>query len=204
MGLHRALLWAMVIVGLVVAVTGEKAGYVAVGSPFDNPLTDVELTPSIPNSPDCTIRPQTVLEIQRMREAANRIAKSIEIEVGIMSKRKAYVEQMTTYLNDRIRELNKVKSELATEARWIEVSNGRISELSQREKLIKYQDILSCLNSDKLRLNGETATKQNAMTNIQSKTTKLKAAILDINTQIENIRANKKFGPDGAEIVPEA
>ena len=43
-----------------------------------------------------------------MRESAARIARMIAQEVVIMNKRKAYVEQMTTYLNDRIRELNKV------------------------------------------------------------------------------------------------
>lgn len=30
-------------------------------------------------------------------------------EIQTMEKRKAYIEQMTQYLNDRIRELNKVK-----------------------------------------------------------------------------------------------
>ena len=43
-----------------------------------------------------------------MRMSAARIAQSIQLEVEIMKKRKAYVEQMTAYLNDRIRELNKV------------------------------------------------------------------------------------------------
>ena len=74
-----------------------------------------------------------------------------------MEKRKTYVEQMTSYINDRIRELNKVKGELEQENRWIQVgtarhfwscfwnprpspnvgqvSNERIAELAQKEKL---------------------------------------------------------------------
>lgn len=77
-----------------------------------------------------------------MRKAAARIASMIHTEVAIMEKRKTYVEQMTSYLNDRIRELNKVKSELAQEERWIEVSNQRIAELAEKEKLIKMQGML--------------------------------------------------------------
>jgi hypothetical protein len=42
-----------------------------------------------------------------------------------------------------------VKSELAEETRWIEVSTNRIQELAEREKLVKMQDILACLNNDK-------------------------------------------------------
>lgn len=74
-----------------------------------------------------------------MRRSAARIAQMIQTEIMIMEKRKTYVEQMTSYLNDRIRELNKVKGELAQENKWIEVSNQRIAELAQKEKLIKLQ-----------------------------------------------------------------
>lgn len=153
----RGGLWSLACLAVVASVSNAaEAPPLTTQSLWDNPLTDTEMTPSIPSSPDCTVRPQTVVEIQRMRSAAGNIAWSIQQEVSIMAKRKAYVEQMTAYLNDRIRELNKVKSELAQEARWIEVSNGRISELAEREKLMKYQDILACLNQDTQRLNGET------------------------------------------------
>ena len=56
-----------------------------------------------------------------------------------MEKRKAYIEQMTAYLNDRIRELNKVKRDLAAEQKWIAVSNQRIAELAQKAKDNKLQ-----------------------------------------------------------------
>lgn len=170
-------------------VSPPVMGYTPISSPFDNPATDLELTPVIPNSPDCTVRPQTVVEIHNMRMSAARIAAAIQTEVSIMQKRKAYVEQMTNYLNDRIRELNKVKSELSTEARWIEASNARIQELSEKEKLIKYQDILACLNGDSKRLQGEDQTKKAAMAGLQAKAKQLQASVDAIRTNINNIRS---------------
>lgn len=43
-----------------------------------------------------------------MRKSAAQMAATIGLEADSISKRKTYIEQMTTYLNDRIRELNKV------------------------------------------------------------------------------------------------
>ena len=99
-----------------------------------------------------------------MRRSAARIAQMIQTEVAIMEKRKTYIEQMTSYLNDRIRELNKVKGELEQENKWIEVSNNRIAELAEREKLIKMQDIVSCLNSQAQRLGGQKDSTAAQMT----------------------------------------
>ncbi len=114
------------------------------------------------SSPDCSVRPQTIVEIKRMRLDAARIAQMIQTEASsffasrsaaahargalqviIMEKRKTYVESMTAYLNDRIRELNKVKDELAQENRWIAMSNQRIAELAKKEKLVKMQGTAS-------------------------------------------------------------
>jgi len=142
-------------------------GYVSESTPFDNPATLTQPIPSIVSTPFCTIRPQTVVEIQRMRESAGRIAQMIESEVQIMNKRKTYIEQMTAYLNDRIRELNKVKSDLAEESRWIELSTNKIEELAQREKLIKMQDILACLNADQSKLTGEQSAKFETIKQLQ-------------------------------------
>ena len=52
---------------------------------------------------------------------ADSLLQSIMFEIQTMEKRKAYIEQMTAYLNDRIRELNKVKRDLAAEQKWIQV-----------------------------------------------------------------------------------
>jgi len=160
-------------------------GYVPTSTPFDNPKTLTERTPTIPNSPDCSVRPQTVVEIQRMRESASRIAQMIEAEVQIMNKRKAFVEQMTTYLNDRIRELNKVKSELAEETRWIEVSTNRIQELAEREKLVKMQDILACLNGDKKTLSDESSAQASTIEALKSQSDAVSKRIADIKAKIE-------------------
>jgi len=166
-------------------------GYVPTSTPFDNPKTLTEHTPTIPASPDCSVRPQTVVEIQRMRESASRIAQMVEAEVQIMNKRKSFVEQMTTYLNDRIRELNKVKSELAEETRWIEVSTNRIQELAEREKLVKMQDILACLNNDKQNLATESSSQSSTIEALKSQADAVSKRIADIKAKIEAANEGK-------------
>jgi len=69
------------------------------------------------------VRPQTIVEIKRMRRAAARIAQMIQTEVIIMEKRKVYVEQMTSYLNDRIRELNKVRDPVSVRIVWFSATD---------------------------------------------------------------------------------
>lgn len=160
-------------------------GYVPTSVPFDNPATLADLVPSIPVNKDCTVRPQTIVEIKRMRRSAARIAQMIQTEVLIMEKRKTYIEQMTAYLNDRIRELNKVKSDLAQELKWIEISNQRINELANREKLIKMQDILSCLKSDQQRLQGAKDSQTNQIQSLQKQTSEVENNINIIKNTIE-------------------
>jgi len=169
-------------------------GYVPTSVAYDNPGTNSHPTPSIPSSPDCTVRPQTIVEIKRMRRAAARIATMIQTEVLIMEKRKTYVEQMTAYLNDRIRELNKVKSELDQESRWIELSNQRIQELAQKEKLIKMQDILMCLNNDSLRLQGQKQSQTNAIQLLTTQTQTIQQTIAQIENNIKAVTGNVPGG----------
>jgi len=165
-------------------------GYVPTSVPFDNPGTLSKPTPSIPSTPDCTVRPQTIVEIKRMRRAAARIAQMIQTEVIIMEKRKTYVEQMTAYLNDRIRELNKVKSELDQENRWIELSNQRIKELAEKEKLIKMEDILACLRNDQERLAGAKLSQTDAITQLTQKTNSIQQTINQIQMNIRSVAGN--------------
>jgi len=187
--LKALLLCSLSILAVVATQKEETLGYVPESSPFDNPSILTDPTPTIPSAPDCTVRPQTVVEIQRMRESASRIAQMIEAEVQIMNKRKTYVEQMTAYLNDRIRELNKVKSELSEEARWIEVSTNRIDELAAREKLVKMQDILACLNSDSNKLTGESQIKTDAIKALQVQSKLVEDNIKVIKTKIDTANA---------------
>jgi vacuolar-type H+-ATPase subunit I/STV1 len=160
-------------------------GYVPESVPFDNPATLSEPVATIPSYPDCTVRPQTIVEIKKMRENAARIAQMIQTETFIMQKRKTYIEQMTSYINDRIRELNKVKGELEQETRWVQISSERINELAEKEKLIKMQDILSCLNQDSNRLQGEKQTQQSAISKLQSQATAIEASISKIKSKID-------------------
>lgn len=179
--------------------TAGITGYVPTSTPFDNPKTLTERTPTIPNSPDCSVRPQTVVEIQRMRESASRIAQMIEAEVQIMNKRKTFVEQMTTYLNDRIRELNKVKGELAEETRWIEVSTNRIQELAEREKLVKMQDILACLNGDKKVLSDESSAQASTIEALKSQSEAVTKRIAEIKAKIEAAAEGKDASGSGGK-----
>jgi len=173
----------------------KTPGYTPAATPFDNPATLTQQTPSIPSSPDCTIRPQTVVEIERMRESASRISQMVEAEVQIMNKRKAYIEQMTAYLNDRIRELNKVKGELAEESRWIEASTSRIDELAQREKLIKLNDILSCLQHDESKLSGEATSKSDMIRSLQDQAKIVESKIATIKAEIDKANGGHDVAP---------
>lgn len=142
-----------------------------------------------------------------MRQSAARIASMIQTEVAIMEKRKTYVEQMTSYLNDRIRELNKVKSELEEENRWIEVSNQRIAELAQKEKLVKMQgaaatirahlfrrvharacvceDVLACLNANKKREGDQAASQGKIIQGIAAQSHAIESEIKKIQVRCE-------------------
>jgi len=166
---------------------GALATYLPEAGPYDNPSTDIVPTPTIPSSPTCTVRGQTIFEIRKMRADAKQIGMSIMYEIQTMEKRKAYIEQMTAYLNDRIRELNKVKRDLAAEQKWIQVSNQRIAELAQREKLIKLQDVMSCIKSEQDRLAGERVTKSVAITTLSQQAQQLESNIQTIRTKMHTI-----------------
>jgi len=167
-------------------------GYVPTSVPYDNPATLANLVPAIPMNKDCTVRPQTIVEVKRMRRSAARVAQMIQTEVRIMEKRKTYIEQMTSYLNDRIRELNKVKSDLAQELKWIEISNQRISELANREKLIKMQDILTCLQSDQQRLQGNKDSQVSQIKSLEQQTAEVQNNINIIKQKIQITTTGKK------------
>jgi len=169
-------------------------GYVPLSSPSDNPNSESLIAPitSIAHDPECVPRPQTIAEIHRMRESASRIASAITHEVAIMRRRKQFVEQMTAYLNDRIVELNRVKNELSEEVRWIELSQQRIQELSEKEKLIKLQDVLQCVNAGKDRLTTSSASKAASSASLAAKAEALQASVKSIQSKIETIQSGKK------------
>jgi len=182
-------------IGLAGIPQPANLGYVPMAVPFDNPSEIARPVNAIPATPDCTVRPQTVVEIKRMRRSAARIAQMIQTEVLMMEKRKTYVEQMTAYLNDRIRELNKVKSELDQETRWIEMSNKRIKELASKEELIKMQDILGCLNADATRLDGQKASQATSITDLTTRTTAIQTKITALTKGIQDLRAGAHHSP---------
>jgi len=178
------------------------ATYLPDSGPYDNPATDTIPVATIPSTPACTIRGQTIFEIRKMRADAKQIGMSIMYEIQTMEKRKTYIEQMTAYLNDRIRELNKVKRDLAAEQKWIQVSNQRIAELAQKEKLIKLQDVMSCIKSESERLAGEKGSKTAALTAMGKEAAALETNIKGIRTQMDAVTAAataSAVGLNGAE-----
>jgi low affinity Fe/Cu permease len=163
------------------------ATYLPDSGPFDNPATDAQLIKTIPETPSCTIRGQTIFEIRKMRADAKQIGMAIMYEIQIMEKRKAYIEQMTSYLNDRIRELNKVKTDLAAEQKWIQISNARISELAQKEKLIKLQDVMTCIRQQQQRLTGESTSKVSSLNALTAQANTINTSIKGIRAKIDSI-----------------
>lgn len=157
---------------------------------FDNAATDTELVKTLPEDPSCTVRGQTVFEVRKMRADAKQIGLAVLYEIQAMEKRKSYVEQMTSYLNDRIRELNKVKTDLDAEQRWIQISNARISELAQKEKLIKLQDVMSCIRDQQSRLSGDATMKNSTLTTLEFQKTSLNNNLNAIGTKIRQIMNN--------------
>jgi len=177
----------------------EIATYLPESGPYDNPATDITPTKTIPSSPTCTIRGQTIFEIRKMRSDAKQIGMSIMYEIQTMEKRKAYIEAMTGYLNDRIRELNKVKRDLAAEQKWIQVSNARIAELAQKEKLIKLQDVMSCIKTEQERLTGEGASKAQSITSLTSQAKALEDNIKKIKDKMDTITKSDSTKPPGGD-----
>lgn len=178
--------------GVALASTGPIATYVPESDPWDNAATDTKMIPTIPVSPQCTVRGQTVFEIRKMRADAKQIGMAIMYEIQTMEKRKTYIEQMTQYLNDRIRELNKVKHDLAAEQKWIDVSNQRIAELAQKEKLIKLQDVMTCIKDEQDRLQNERGTKQFTVAHLEREALALKQNIDGIRRSMDERLADRQ------------
>jgi len=157
-------------------------------TPFDSPLSDTEMVAPLKSNPDCSVRPQTISEIQRMRSSATKLRSGIQSEVSSMSKRKSYIEQMTGYINDRIRDLNKVKGELRDQLKWVEASNDRITELSEREKLVKHEDILACLQEDNDKMESKKKSQAKISVQLQGQASALEAKIAEIKKHEKAIK----------------
>jgi len=196
----------MAFVEMGVSAPGDAASlatYLPDSGPYDNPAIDTTPTETLPYTPSCTVRAQTIFEIRKMRADAKQIGMSIMYEIQTMEKRKAYIEQMTAYLNDRIRELNKVKRDLAAEQKWIQVSNQRIAELAQKEKLIKLQDVMSCIRTEKERLSGENKSKDKAVKNMAAQAADLENTIKGIRKKMADItNADGTTGAAGEGAAP--
>lgn len=176
----------------------DPAGYTITEGFYDNPSTNLDATPLLASAPDCTVRPETVIEIQKLRASSKAIADAMQAEIENMGRRKAYIEQMTSYINDRIRDLNKVKAELKQEGRWMDASNNKIQELAEKEHLVKYEDVLACLNTESTALSGASAAKKAIIASLNAKAAKMNANILAIQTDIKNVKDGKTGGEAAA------
>lgn len=172
------------------------SGYVPIATPYTNP-NDKMLTGAafaIPESSECTVRAQTVIEIEKVRKTAAQMAASIGLESNNIATRKSFIETMTSYINDRIRELNKIKKDLGEELRWVEATNKNIELLNQQEQEMKVQDILACMSNDRSRLDGSQKQQSTIIEDLTKKAKLLDKTILEKQTSIMNIKDGKEEG----------
>jgi len=157
----------------------------------------VNFANDIPMASECTVRPQTIIEIEKVRKSAAQLAANIGIEGNNIVKRKAYIEQMSTYLNDRIRDLNKVKQELAEELRWVQMTNEQINLLNAREKQMKLQDIMSCMNSDQRTLAGKNKETEKMFAEIKRSSDEIQKSMTAAQKNIDSIQEGKEPAEEG-------
>jgi len=194
---------------LFIAATNPKglSGYVPLSPPYASPDDNdlVSFANIIPVASECTVRPQTVIEIEKVRKSAAQLAANIGIEGNNIVKRKAYIEAMSTYLNDRIRDLNKVKQELAEELRWVSMTNEQINLLNSREKQMKLQDILACMNSDKRSLSGRNKETDKMFQAMKKTADEVQASMTSAQNKINAIQDGKaSSGAGNATATPGA
>lgn len=177
------------------------AGYVPSGLPYENPgdkvLTGAAF--SLPEASECTVRPQTVVAIEKTRKTAAQMAASIGMEAENVAKRKAFIEEMTSYLNDRIRELNYVKKDLAEELRWVEATAKQIELLNKQEEQMKVNDILACMNNDKERTQGSAAQQNKFLDALQKKVESLNKEVTAGQQAVLDIQAGKEASAAGSK-----
>merc|ERR1711934_776412 len=153
------------------------SGYTPDTGIYDNPATDVKPIATLPEAPRCTVTPETVSEVHKMRAAALQIKNQVDFEVHNMEKRKAYVEQMTSYLNDRIRELNKVKASIAQEEKFVALGKHRMTKLSHQENLVKVSDVIKCLENEGSNVKKVSADDAKELAGLKKKETAIKGKI---------------------------
>merc|ERR1719506_2107516 len=163
------------------------SGYTPDTGVFDNAATSLDAIPTIPEAPHCTVKPETVLEVHKMRSSALQIKNQIDYEVHNMEKRKAYVEQMTSYLNDRIRELNKVKNSIKQEQKFISLAEQRVNKLSHEEDLIKVKDVIECLKGEQASSTGAAKNHATVLKKMQDKQTAIKAKVSAVAAEMAKI-----------------
>jgi len=170
---------------------GAGSAFAATESPYENPKTYTKLIKEIPTQENCQIREQTMMEVHHMRTTQEQLAHRIAQEMTFMSQRKSYVEAMTNYLNERIGQLNKVKSELDSEKKWVDVSNHRVAELAQKVKLVKLQDVLACLTAGKNKLDDKGKDKANAIHDLTNQMSGITKNLQTIKNNIQEVFKSK-------------
>ncbi|GAB5363100.1 hypothetical protein AAMO2058_000854300 [Amorphochlora amoebiformis] len=158
---------------------------------FDNPAINTNEVPFIAGTPKCEVRPESVFEINRLRVSANNIKQAISAEVTNMAIRKEFVGKMTDYINDRIKELNEVKRQIQQEEKWLKASKAKIMYLHSTEKLIKTEDIMTCLK----RIENQ---KKQADTPVTKAITDLTTQKEEIEKEVEEWEAKLKGGEEEA------
>jgi len=166
------------------AAGGDAGGISPLPATLAGPLPDLSATPLILGGSKCQVRPQTLEKINTMRAGAAKMAALVKNEVALAAKRKNYVEQMTKYINDRIKELNKVKRELEEEVRWVEMTNARIAAVAEEEKVVRYEDVMACIKREKSMLTDENKMHDSTLAALMKDHEAANKALKDIKAKI--------------------
>ena len=112
-----------------------------------------------------------------------------------MERRKAYIESMTAFLNTRIMELNKVKSNLKSEKKWMELTENKIKQLKEKERLVKLQDIMNCLTNEEQFNKAQATQRTTTVTVMKAKADAIAAEIAALTAKSEAIEKGGDEAP---------
>lgn len=173
------------------------AEYVPESLPYSFPTIDaLERVPLISSVPKCKVSDTAANEILKIRKYAQSIAKTSEVEATHCEARRGYIQELTSFLNTWIVELNKLKRDLNQCDKFVKLSAKRIDELQQKEQLIKVEDVLECLTHDNQDGDDYKAMLEKQKESLQARATAITEKIKAVKTDMSGIIADKPAGEE--------
>lgn len=150
---------------------------------------------TIPTTPTCSLRPTAVNEIAKLRLKHTDLKSHVAHEQSHAYARKQYITRMTGYLNTKIEELNKVKEELAQGEKWLKVSDQRLKSYTEKEKLIKLEDVLTCLTKTKESSEKNKASHEVAIKDLEKQKKEVSDALDKIKEDLKKVAGSSDSKP---------